>query len=308
MEGVASREGYGERVPERLFTFIQAELPFELGPPDGRWLVRSPLGEVEHVVVLVTLGARTRARRLRRARHVAPEPEPAAVPLTRATVIDAVPLSAARQAHAWLKEVDPDRATAGAFAVLNRMLFAHRIATADAYMRELSPTHALLIRAGFGEGERVADGRWVDARELSMRGTPRVRRRVAALRPDEHLAALLGAREEPLLCEELALRARLDIDQGRVRLAATELHHAYEAALAELGGERGGEHGTGLGPRLDELRAQLASVRAAARAAAPDNSGHRGGEVDARAVRHALERLEAALRARRAAGPPRGVT
>jgi hypothetical protein len=258
--------------------------------------VRSPLGEVENVVVLVTLGARPRARALRRTRRAAPEPEPAAVAVTRATVIDPVSLSATHQARAWLKEVDGERAAAGAFAVLNRMLFAHRIATADAYLHELSPSHALVIRAGFGEGERVADGRWVQARELKMRGTPRVRRRAAALRPDEHLAALLGAREEPLLCEELALRARLDVDQGRVRLAATELQGAYEAALTELDGERG----AGLGPRLDELRAQLASVLDAARAAGPDS----GREVDAQALRHALERLEAALRARRAAGAP----
>ena len=39
--------------------------------------------------------------------------------------------------------------------------------------------------------------------------------KAAALRSEERLAELLGARDRPLLCEELALRARLDLDQDR---------------------------------------------------------------------------------------------
>ncbi len=62
----------------------------------------------------------------------------------------------------------------------------------------------------------------------------------------------------PLLCEELTLRARLDLDQGRLDHATIELDRAPYAAPVEL--------------------------------------------ADEEAIRHALARLEAALRARSAAG------
>ena len=46
---------------EHLFLFVQLEFPWELGPPDGRYLIRSSAGaEPERVVVLETLGARVR--------------------------------------------------------------------------------------------------------------------------------------------------------------------------------------------------------------------------------------------------------
>jgi hypothetical protein len=98
------------------------------------------------------------------------------------------------------------------------------------------------------------------------------------------LTWLLGNREEPLLCEELALRARRDLDQGRVVHAAVELRGAYAAALDELGAE--GRQDLAL--RIDELRELSATIAADA------------GGPEEQAVRHALERLEAALRARTA--------
>jgi hypothetical protein len=107
---------------------------------------------------------------------------------------------------------------------------------------------------------------------------------VTALRPQERLAELLGARSEELLCEELALRARLDLDHGRLPHAAIELDGALTAALSELGGE----HRPDLAPRVAELEALRPGVTPK--------------EPDEAVVRHALERLEAALRARTAAG------
>ena len=128
--------------------------------------------------------------------------------------------------------------------MLNRVLYAHRIASADPYTHEVSPAQALVIRAGWGEGEQVADGplaaraRAALDRRRMPRGRRRRRGRSAALRPQERLAELLGAREQALLCEELALRARLDLDHGRLAHAAIELDGAYAAALAELRRER----------------------------------------------------------------------
>ena len=44
-----------------LFVFVQLELAGELGPPDGRYVVRPYAdGEVERVVVIETLGAPVR--------------------------------------------------------------------------------------------------------------------------------------------------------------------------------------------------------------------------------------------------------
>ena len=109
-----------------------------------------------------------------------------------------------------------------------------------------------------------------------------------ALRPQERFAQLLSSRGEELLCEELALRARLDLDHGRLAHAKIELGAALDAALGELGVEAN----PALAPRLDELRVL------------------HGGMTDAdpgeEAVRHALERLEAALRAHTAGGFTRG--
>jgi hypothetical protein len=286
-----SREGYGAGVAERLFLFVQFEFPWELGPPDGRYLLRGgPEREPEHVVVLGTVGAARRVegmlrgRRRTRPHPVAPEPAPTPVALTRATVIDPEAVASDAQAQAWLRALDPERETLAASDVLGRVLHAYRIATADPYIHEPSPARALAIRAGWGEGEQVADGHWRQAMELPWR-EPRERRRVAALRPQERLSVLLGAREEALLCEELALRARRDLDQGRLAHARVELQSAYTAALTELESEDRPD----LAPRLAELRELSAGI-------APPT------KPDDQAVRHALERLEAALRARTATG------
>jgi hypothetical protein len=304
-------------MPEQLFLFIQMEFPWALGPPDGRYLLRAQLnGKAEHVVVLGTLGARlsagghSTARRARRrmfnrpAARTPATPEPATVATARATIVDPVSVSAERQAQAWLSDLDPERDVHAALAVLNRLLHTHRIASADPYLHEVSPAQALVIRAGWGEGEQVAYGRWLHARELPVPDSSRPRpagkrrlagaRRTAALRPEERLAEMLAARGTPLLCEELTLRARLDLDQGRSSHAAIELDRAFAVALPELRAE--GRQDLTL--RIAELEQLREGVAQQARAAMPDGEG----SSDAEIVRHALERLEAALRARTAAG------
>jgi hypothetical protein len=180
------------------------------------------------------------------------------------------------------------------------------------------------------------------------RGPAGARRRVlgdrsAALRPQERLAELLSARGAVLLCEELVLRARLDLDHGRLPHAAIELQAAYATSLAELRAE----HREDLAVRIAELDKLGAGVAAQARAAMPGPhvtvgmdptdatrgqdvsggeraqggadatggaaatggadatggvSGTSEGGLDEEVVRHALERLEAALRARTAPG------
>jgi hypothetical protein len=298
-------------VAARLFLFVQFEFPWELGPPDGRYLMRSPSSdEPEHVVVLGTLAASPRARgggfarsRSRpRTAPAQPTPEPSQVPVARVTIVDPVSISAERQARAWLADLDAERDVDAAAAVLNRVLYFHRIACADPYIHEVAPAQALTIRAGWGEGEQVADGQWLFARELAAGGGargpgrrwPGGRRYSAALRPGERLAQLLGGRAQPLACEELTLRARLDLDQGRLRHAAIELQAAFAAALPELRAEGRQE----LSTRIAELEELSAGVAAQERAARAEGERDPSEEI----VRHALERLEAALRARTAAG------
>jgi hypothetical protein len=282
----------------RLFTFVQIEIPWELGPADGRYLLRKLDGpqesEPEHVVVLSTVGASRKSRLGKRSRTRPADAEGAALAVARATVVDPVSLSSEGQAKAWLGELDPDREAAAAAAVLNRMLFAHRIAGATPHLHEVSPTQALVLRAGYGEGEQVADGLWVQARELVL-SQKRAGRRATALRPHERLALLLSGRDKPLRCEELVLRARLDFDAERLALAAIELERAYTAALIELSSEQRGD----LHARIQELASLTPGVEEAATAALGPAGQE---EIDTDAVRTGLERLEAALRARTAPG------
>ncbi len=260
-------------------------------------MLRGHAGEPEYVLVLVTLGApQRRFLRRSRARTADPEPEPEPVPTTRATLAAAERFAADAAARQWLAAADLDEEADAAFAVLNRVLAAHRAATADPYVREVAREQAVVVRVGIAEGEEVAYGQWTQARELPRpKPGPRATRRTAALRPQERLAALLSGRDAALACEELAMRARLDLDQGRPREAALQLRVAFEAALAEL--EAWAGRGD-LRQRLDDLRESRNEVAAAANAAVE------GGLPDEAlaSVEHVLDRLEAALRARTAAG------
>ena len=220
--------------------------------------------------------------------------DPTPVEVTRATVVEGAPIEGRDMAEAWLERGsgrDSDATVAAALAVLNRALHARRIAAADPYVGEVAPHHALLTRVGYGTGEQVADGRWSAARELP--GARQRPRREASLRPQERFAALLSARDAALACELLALRARLDLEHGREREAALQLEAALAAAASELAGWRELDGMAGRLAELDSLRPGVAAVAAAARA---------GGLDAARVgtVAHALERLEAALRARTA--------
>jgi hypothetical protein len=219
------------------------------------------------------------------------EPGPAPVEVTRATVIAADALEGEQRAEAWLREATGDTTVAESLAVLNRALHARRIAAADPYAGEIGPGRALVTRVGYGTGDEVAEGLWTAARELPAEA-PKVARE-SALRPQERFAALLAARDVTLACELLALRARLDLDQGRDREAAMQLEAALAAAVSELEGWR---ELHGMPARLDELRALSEGVRDAADAARAGALDEAGRDV----VAGALGRLEAALRARTA--------
>ena len=299
-------------MPRQLFVFVQFEFPWALGPADSRYLLRDgPDAEPERVVVVQSLDADRVApeiggpagwmmrRGTRRSRHehdAAPEPPPEPVRTTRVTVIDPVPLSAEGQAQAWLDGLDRERDVGAAVAIVNRVVHAHRIAAADPYAREVSAGQSLVTRAGWGEGEQVASGMWLHARELSLhpRGRRRRRDRSWALRPQERVAALLSGRNRELLCEELVLRTRLDLDQGRPDTAAVGLELALRTAVGELSAEDRPD----LALRLAELEQLRAGVVEQARAVLDGGAA----APDEELLAHALGRLEAVLRARTATG------
>jgi hypothetical protein len=240
--------------------------------------------------VLATLGAPERRRLLaRRKRDAPPEPDPTPVATGRATIIDVgAPLASEADARRWLTSAG-ERDLEADLTVLNRALFAFRLVTADPYLHAVGRQHALVARVGFGAGEQVADGLWADAREL--RADPRRLPRAKVLQPQARLAAVLTGRERALACEELALRARLDLDAGRGREASLQVLIALDAAVAELQADPTSEQ---LAPRLTELRDQRDTVAAAAQTALAGPVS--AGELEA--VAHALSRIEAALRAR----------
>lgn len=271
---------------------MQWEFAGRLGPEPGRYVIRRFAGDdPRHVVVIGGLEA-PRRRRFggRRARRAPAGAAPAPVEVTRATVIATDPLPE-DGAGAWLERAvrDGEATVAEALVLLNRTIHGHRLAAADPYVSEIGAHQALATRVGFGSGEQVAEGHWEAARALPP---PRPSRSVL-LTPQQRLAALLSGRDVALACEELALRARLDLAQGRGREAALQLAAAVDAALAELEGWRATR---AVAQRLDELHGHREAVGAAARAALE------GGLDPAHleAVEAALGRLEATLRARTA--------
>lgn len=268
-----------------------------LGPPDGRYLLREHEGaEARWIVVIEILGApQRRLLQGRRARRVATEPAPAPVATTRATIIETAPLADEHAARSWLGSLDLRATARESLAVLNRVQHNYRIATANPYVHELQAEDAIAVRAGYGDGEQVASGRFNDARELAAGSFARRLRRRAWLQPQERLAALLGAHDRALACEELALRARLDLDSDRPLAAVLGVRLALEAALVELAPS--GQL-SGMAPRLRELHELRDGVVAAANAALAGVVSDEQRET----VAHALRRIEAALRARTVAG------
>ncbi len=240
----------------------------------------------------MTLGAPERRSRLakrKQRRPAEPEPEPAPVSTGRATIIDVgEPMASQEQARTWLSAAGEDYLVEG-LAVLNRALHAFRLVTADPYLNSVGREATLVARIGYGGGEQVADGLWTDAVELELRSERQRRARV--LTPQARLAAVLGGRERALACEDLTLRARLDVDHGRDREAALQVLVALDATIAEVATDPTAPM---LPKRLDELRGLREAVTKAAQQALT-------GPLDAdsrEAVEFALGRIEAILRAR----------
>jgi hypothetical protein len=238
------------------------------------------VGGVQGLALGVRRGRRRRAR-AQAADAATPAPE---VPVTRLTVIRPGPFDSTEAAGAWLEEVGGsaqrcDELISDALGVVNRALHAHRLATQDPQGGGVSSDVALARRIGFGTGDELADGRWSEAIEVPPPSTRRGR--AEALRPQERLAAALGAREEADACETLLLRARADLDAGRRREAALQLRVGLEALLAEVRPDAALPDASGAARTLagDQAAAQEADLAALAERR----------EITGRAANEALE-------------------
>jgi hypothetical protein len=107
--------------------------------------------------------------------------------------------------------------------------------------------------------------------------------------PEERFAALLGGREQVLPAEELVLRARADLNAGRLAEAALQARVAIEAILAA--GVAASESGAA-GASLGDHREAIASAAGAAL------TGELPGD-SAAALKEAVAAMELALKRRR---------
>jgi hypothetical protein len=226
-----------------LFGFTQLEFPGTVSVADGRYVIRD--GSEERVLAIETAGAPPPPRRRRRrSREAEGASAPKPLPLTRVTAIRAfASFDGEEGAAAWLgaavaNDAAIDELLAEGTDLLNRALHAHAVASADPNPQVLTPDRATTARIGYGSGEEVAVGDFTAAREVDAgaTGSSRRRQRADELRPQARLAAVLGGREQIDVCELLLLRARADLDAGRVREAALQLRVGFEALLVELKG------------------------------------------------------------------------
>jgi hypothetical protein len=278
------------------FAFVQLDVPGDLGLAEGRYLVRKPR---QAVLVVQVFGAPAaeggRYRRRPRSREARADEGPSEVPVTRLTAIrSSEPLADAAEGTRWLEAtVGAADAVTGAVAegltVVNAALHAHGVAAQDSRLREVDAEAAMSLRLGHGRGDALADGRWDEAREVTL-PEPR-RRRSDALHPQERVAAVLGGREELDACETLLLRARADLDQGRLREAALQLQTGLDALLSELPGDPG--------PDQEEDLAWLSDRRTGTAALAGRALRGAVGEDDAAELAETLRVCERVLRRRR---------
>ena len=199
-------------------------------------------------------------RRPRRAEpgHVAPDP----VPISRVTVIASDAFEDERAAHAWLESCRDARGSAReleyAMRRVNRAVHAQRLSAGDPYVFDVSVTQARRARLGYGTGDELVEGAWREAWTVPADARERRGRR-ALLAPQEQVALILSGRKPAQPSEDVLLRARLDLDEGRVRQATLQARAAHDALQAELQAEGTEQLAASLRSK-DELMSRLAGV------------------------------------------------
>lgn len=193
-------------------------------------------------VLVVQMPVAPQKPRRRPGRRPGKEAElPAELPLSRVTAVFADRrFGDESEAQTWMRDTAGDEerlaeTLAEAAGMLNRALHALAVASGDPYIPERHPAHAIAARIGHGMGPELAEGRFSEALPVPV-ARPRRRRRTDGVEPQARMAAILGGRELPDICETFLLRARTDLEAGRTREAAVGLALSLDLIIGELSG------------------------------------------------------------------------
>lgn len=154
-------------------------------------------------------------------------------------VFAAEPLAADGAAE-WLRAGSSDPRTGElietALAVLERGLAVAAATTGRAIGEPPGPEQILAARIGYGEGERVYEGRYAEALEIdpASNSMSARSRRLERIVPLSRMAGILGGRDRLPACEVMVPRVRADLDGGRFLPAALTIGEAVRATVAEL--------------------------------------------------------------------------
>lgn len=180
-------------------------------------------------------------RRRRKAKRVERRESVPAVSISTVTVILAsIPFPGESEASDWLAAAIGEESSVDLLGetleALDRALAAEAAATGRPYVGAIGLDDIIAARIGYGDGDRVSDGDYLEAFEIDARGgTARPRReRLSRTRPLARIAAIIGERDHAAACEFLVPRVRSDLDGGRVMSAALVIEVAVRATIIEL--------------------------------------------------------------------------
>lgn len=202
-------------------------------------MARAGDDEVDVVIFRTLSAVRRPSRWARRPKRAEPgQASPAEVPVSRVTVIGATGFEDEADATAWLErcrrnEAERHDLIQESLLVVNRAVHGHRVAGSDPYVRDVDANQAQSVRVGYGTGDDVVEGHWKDAYDLPAGSRTRSSRR-QMLAPQEELAGILSGKKAAYVSDDLVLRARLDLDQGRSEQAALQLRSGVDALIAEM--------------------------------------------------------------------------
>lgn len=222
---------------------------------------------------------------------------PVTVTVSVVTVIRAdEPFETESAAETWLGRAEDSDFTGelleDALGVLQRARAAHAAAAGVPFGTPVEVDSLLAARVGFGPGEEVASGRFLQALDVDARGGTASRRRERAGRTGSlaRTARILGGKETAAACEVLVPRVRLDLDSGNDAAARLTAAPAVAATITELEFAVDDEDHERDLDRLEELLPGLRELQAEP-GPGPDDSVSR--------IEEALEVSERVIRRRR---------
>jgi len=175
-------------------------------------------------------------------------------------------------AESWLEQLEDSDFTGelldDAVATLDRARAADAAASGTPFGTPTLIGSLLAARVGYGDGDQVASGRFLEAWDVDARGGTSSKRRERAARTGSlaRTAAILGGRDQADACEVLLPRIRLDLGCGNLAAACLMIGPAVSATISELefavedpGHERDLDRLEELLPGLTELTERAAS-------------------------------------------------